>query len=229
MIVVVGIFAGLQVTEWNDERKERIVERALLSRLHVETRALLSVLEEELAVLQLRAEVLIGINPVLFNQEPSRAINGLECRIIVGSHVYRRPADDLPVLNEMRETGRFDLLQETEIKDALRDYLRLSERSRAHWQEATNELFRLHSRYPEMIAIRRTPVAPGDKFDWGGLSGEGYRWAQQCDVGKMRQSTRFLNEYVDNLSRINTAMSLATMRQEHLRHLESLLEQLVAD
>ncbi len=34
LIVVIGIFLGLQVTEWSDQRKERIEEQLYISRLH---------------------------------------------------------------------------------------------------------------------------------------------------------------------------------------------------
>ena len=41
VIVVVGVFMGLQVQDWNEARKARIEEQGLLSRLHVETLELL--------------------------------------------------------------------------------------------------------------------------------------------------------------------------------------------
>jgi len=34
LVVVIGIFLGLQVTEWNESRKERVEEREYLGRLH---------------------------------------------------------------------------------------------------------------------------------------------------------------------------------------------------
>ncbi|MFN2275594.1 MAG: hypothetical protein ACK2TX_12195, partial [Anaerolineales bacterium] len=48
IIVVVGVFMGLQVQDWNEARKARIEETGLLSRLHVETRELLEKQREEL-------------------------------------------------------------------------------------------------------------------------------------------------------------------------------------
>ena len=37
VIVVVGVFMGLQVQDWNEARKERIEEHELLGRLYEET------------------------------------------------------------------------------------------------------------------------------------------------------------------------------------------------
>ena len=68
LIVVVGVFVGLQVQDWNDARKERAEERALLGRLLTETRELLDAhsiaLNELKAQLDLEAE---GIATVLRN------------------------------------------------------------------------------------------------------------------------------------------------------------------
>ena len=223
VIVVVGVFMGLQVQDWNDARKERIEEAGLLSRLHVETLELLEKQREELMDLSERSGVLMGVNPVLFSQEPLRVISILECEHIGGSHVFRRPPDELPVLDEMLSTGRFDVLQDEDIKEHLRNYVLFRERGRAYYEEATNELFRLHSRFPDLITIGRVPLEAGSVGRWTRLSGEGFRWNPVCDVDKMRASTTFLNEYVDNLSRIGSLIQFTEQRQERLEQLESAL------
>lgn len=223
IIVVVGVFMGLQVQDWNDARKARIEERGLLSRLHVETLELLEKQREELMERSERSGVLIGVNPVLFSQEPLRVISNLECQGIAGSHVFRRSPDELPVLDEMLSTGRFDVLQDEVIKSHLRNYVLFRERGRAYYWEATNELFRLHSRFPDLITVDRVPIEAGLVGAWTGLSGEGFRWNPVCDGEKMRASQAFLNEYVDNLSRIGTMILFTEQRQKHLEELESAL------
>lgn len=222
-IVVVGVFVGLQVQDWNDARKARKEEQVLLDRLHSEARTLLTALDEELIGLRSRGEVLIRVNSVLFSQEPSRAITPRECREIVRSHAYTRPPDELPVLDEMLETGRFSLLQDPVAKDNLRGYLLLRERARAHYEEVTNELFRLHSRFPSLIEIRRVPPTSGNRADWRGLSGDGFIWQPECDVEGMKVNPAFLNEYVDNLSRINSLTGFVTQRRDHLIELDRIL------
>jgi hypothetical protein len=223
VIVVVGVFMGLQVQDWNEARKERIEEHALLSRLYVETVELLETQREELVDLSERANILMGVNPVLFSQEPLRVISNLECGRIVASHVFRRWPDELPVLDEMLSTGRFDVLQDEDIKEHLRNYVLFRGRARAYYEEATNELFRLHSRFPDLIAIGRVPIEAGLVGGWTRLSGEGFRWERVCDGEKMRASQAFLNEYVDNLSRIGSMILFTEQRQEHLEELESAL------
>jgi hypothetical protein len=223
VIVVVGVFMGLQVQDWNEARKERVEEHGLLSRLHVETLELLETQREELEGLSERANILMGVNPVLFSQEPLRVISNLECDHIAASHVFRRSPDELPVLDEMLSTGRFDVLQDEDIKEHLRKYVLFRGRARAFYEEATNELFRLHSRFPDLIAIGRVPMEAGLVGGWTRLSGEGFRWDRVCDGEKMRASQAFLNEYVDNLSRIGSFIEFTEQRQELLEELESAL------
>ena len=223
VIVVVGVFMGLQVQDWNEARKERIEEGELLGRLYEETLGLIGTQRQELAGLKARAEILMGVNPVLFSQESLRAISDEECASIAGSHVYRRPPDELPVLDEMLATGRFDVLQNTDIKAQLRRYVLFRGRARAYYQEATNELFRLHSRFPDLIKVGRVPMEPGFVGGWRRLSGEEFRWDPVCDAEKMRASTAFLNEYIDNLSRIGSLIQFTEERHEHLEMLATAL------
>ncbi len=223
LIVVVGVFVGLQVQDWNEVRKDRSEEEQLLIRLLEETELLLDAHEQELAYFRSRADVLMSANTILFSQAPSRAITDRECLEITFSHVQRRATDELPVLDEILGTGRFSLLKERRITDSLRTYLLRRERSRAHYNEVVNELFRLHSRYPDLFAIRRLPVADGSATVWQSLAGDGYQWIPECSVEQMRSNTAFLNEYVDNLSRIESMGGYVAERRDHLIDLKQLL------
>jgi hypothetical protein len=76
---------GLQVQDWNEVRKQRIEERDLLS--YEETLGVIESQREELMGLRERADVLMGVHPVLFSQESSREISESECANISSSHV----------------------------------------------------------------------------------------------------------------------------------------------
>ena len=223
VIVVVGVFVGLQVQDWNEFRKDRSEEQQLLIRLLEETELLLDTHEQELAHFRIRAEVLMSVNPILFSQAPSRVMTDRECMQVTFSHVQRRATDELPVLDEILRTGRFSLLQEPRITVNLRTYLLRRERSRAHYDEVVNELFRLHSRYPGLFSIRRLPVPAGTTAAWESLAGDGYQWVPECSVEQMRASAAFLNEYVDNLSRIESMAVYVAERRDHLIELKQLL------
>jgi len=222
-IVVAGVFMGLQVQDWSEERKERIEENELLDRLYEETQELLEAQRRELQDLRARTDTLAGINPVLYSQEPARAFSVDECREIVASHVNRRPPDELPVLDEMLATGEFGTLRDKVLKEQLRKYILIRERARSHYYETVNELFRLHSRYPDLITIGLVPIEAGQYYRSDALSGEGFGWYSVCNVEKMRANAAFLNEYADNLARMNSIAGFVEQRQENLEELEAAL------
>jgi hypothetical protein len=223
VIVVVGVFVGLQVNNWNEARRDRQVEHALLERLHIETRELLAITREEWRVHRDRVAPSVTANPVLFSQAPARPLTVLECEWIAGSHISRRPTDELPVLDEMLATGQLNLIEDQEVKERLRAYILFRERQRGIHFDATNELFRLYSRHPEQITITRAPTEDGYEGRWTFLSGEGFRWVVNCNVNAMRATASFLNDYVDNSGRNATVLATYEHREEQLVALEAVL------
>ncbi|AKS41194.1 hypothetical protein [Wenzhouxiangella marina] len=225
LIVVVGVFIGIQVANWNDWRLERIEEQTILERLQVEVEELIDAQRDELDGYGLIAANWLSAQPVLFGQAQPRTLSVEECMSIVSSHIFRRPSDELPVLDEVRDSGRFDLLRDPNIKSELRNYILLRERQRNRFDELSNEPFRLHSRHPEVIGIQRAPIRAGEESGWSNFSGAGFQWNPECDVLGMRESPGFLNEYVDNMSRNG---SMVEMYEERIRTLLS-LQQALAD
>jgi len=219
LIVVIGVFLGIEVANWNDDRRDRDAERVILERLSTEVRSLIELQEVETAGIRERADVTMSAHPVLFGQVPARALTTGECEQVGGSHVYRRLSDALPVLDEIRESDRFDLLMDPDLRARLRDYILFRERARARYTEITNELFRLYDLHPEVIWIERTPREPDYAGRWTFLAGEGYRWDVVCDVGGMRDSRAFLSHFADNTSRLN---SLLTIHEESLALLSAI-------
>jgi hypothetical protein len=212
VIVVIGVFIGIQVSNWNAARAERADERVLLERLHEETRALLEIQRSEFADHSPRVEALTAVHPLLFDKAPGRAVTDVECRLIAISHYLPAPTDELPILEEAISTGRFDLISNQSVKANLRRFSLVRDRSRRQHAEAINELYRLTVRHPDAVwhvrlagngsehamGARRSPA------QWARRAGEGFRWANGCDLEKMRGDNAFLARYVDNVLRLNS-------------------------
>ena len=212
VIVVVGVFIGIQVSNWNDARADRAGERQLLKRLQDETRALLGVQKSEYAAQAPRAEAMTAIYPLLFDQAVTQSLSETQCRLIAISHWLPAPTDELPVLEEAISTGRFDLISNERIAANLRRFALVRERSRRQYDESVNELFRLSSRHPAAVWYVRIaddgndPVllALRDQARAARRAGDGYRWSNRCDLETMRGDKAFLADYVDNASRLNS-------------------------
>ena len=201
VIVVAGVFLGIQAANWNEERQERKDEEQILTRLQAETATLLEVVRKEREDLQTRSDLYTQAQIVIFTSAEPRPLTPSECSVVAASHIHRREADQLPILEELLSTGRFDRLKDEGIKSQLRRYILFRDRQRANHEERTNELFRLYSRHPEAIQIVVVPRGSDTDLDWGFMRNEEVRWTPQCDVEQMRSNRQFLNELFDNMGR----------------------------
>ncbi|MXP46480.1 hypothetical protein GRI43_03605 [Altererythrobacter luteolus] len=228
-IVIVGVFLGLQAANWNEERLAREDERAIIERLHEETGNLLEAVRAEGAGLQSHADDLVSAQPMLFSAEPERALTQDECLAILSSHVYRKPLDELPILDELLSTGRFDRLQNSDLKQLLRAYIQFRDRERGTHEERTNELFRLYSRYPDLVRVGVTAIGneQGASGRFELLSANDYRWNQSCDARAMRQSQPFLNDLFDNMARSGNVLIANKKRETMLIQLSERLSDLL--
>lgn len=227
--VVFGVFLGLQVSNWNDERQERRDERQILERLHEETGSLLQDVQEEKASLQSRETAIVSAQPVIFALEPARPLTQSECDAIWTSHIFRMASDELPVIEELLATGRFDRLRDGALKRQLRDYIRFRDRQRDDHAERTNELFRLHSRHPEAVYVALLPESEEYEPQWDILNDGDSEWVLRCDVQEMRESQFFQNELFDNIGRYSTVLNVYEAREQMLVDLNERLESLLND
>lgn len=203
LIVVVGVFIGIQVANWNDERRFREEEIEILGRLSEEAKALIEFQRRQLERDERRIQLLIQANPVLFDEAPDRVLNERECMVVATSHSLTLPQDDLPILDELLQTARFDRIRSTEIKARLRDYILLRERARSHFRSITRQVLELHIRHPGIVQVTRALSGDAAFRPWRAGAGEGYHWQPVCDVDAMRNSRQFLNEVVENVSRLS--------------------------
>jgi len=205
LIVVFGVFIGLQVNNWNSARVERNSEQVLLLRLQEETRSLLDTQKKEMAAQSPRIELLTDANSVMFSLAPSRPLTNDECWAVVVSHWLPSPTEELSSLDELISSGRFDLISNPSVKAALRDYAVVQERSRAARAEAVSEFFRLYSRHPDAVWLEVGRAEDTDYFPpTAPLDSEGMKWRYLCDIDQIRGNTVFLSEYSDNAARLNS-------------------------
>ncbi|GJL92642.1 hypothetical protein [Hyphococcus sp.] len=205
VIVGVGVFIGLQVSNWNDARQTRDRERILLGRLYDEISELNDIRSEERKEIFERIDTLTDLRPVLFSKAPSRTITEYECRMISRSHILPRPADDVPALDEMVASGSLDIMKNTALKKHLREFLLYRESAREWHREGATDLFRLAHLYPDLLKIDFVPME--DKVSpTTMLSVDGLRNTVYCDLRDLKASQAFLNDYVDNLGRLSATV-----------------------
>ena len=193
MVVVVGIFIGLQVDDWNEARKDRNDEQDFMIRLHEDV-----LLARELSerVLERRISFmddLITTADALFARSDVTSLTKIECKSIVAATNFNINVAGLSSVAELMGTGRMDIIQNRELRSALTDLQQIK-------QTLTNYVFvqttatagsEMATLYPELIQLTAS-VESG--------TGE-IRPRVACDLEKMRNDRVFLNDFSANADR----------------------------
>lgn len=188
LVVVVGIFIGLQVDDWNTARKDRIDERAYLQQLHSDV-LFAEELSSRLRTRRLeRLQHIMGAIEVLAGQRDSLTIK--ECSAISSSNFFNINAPALPSLDELISTGRLEIIQDLELRRALvgLQQTRATLQASIEVQTTASTFNHLPSVFPELIRL----TTLFDETD-----GE-IRGRAECDLDGMRRNQRFMNMWSAN-------------------------------
>ena len=109
IIVVVGVFIGIQVANWNDTQTERLDEHQYLLRLHdevlelIETNLKLTINgQESIDQITIVVEQIVG-------SEEAIHLNSSDCREVMGLHIFADPIYLPSTIEELISTGRLSL------------------------------------------------------------------------------------------------------------------------
>ena len=122
LIVVVGIFLGLQVDDWNESRKERQRETRYLERLYEDLEQDIDTIEANLSSYSARedmADFLLETvrNPELIMSEPSRFVISVLQAAFTSS-----PAISDHTFEELKFSGDLVIIQDEALRSALSKY-----------------------------------------------------------------------------------------------------------
>ena len=110
VIVVVGVFMGLQVQQWAEEQARRGEEAAYTQRLHDEVVDLQTTREP---IIEMRERWVLRMQealPVIFGDD-DRQLSEDECRGIAYNYFVSNPTDDLGALLELQSSGRLSIIR----------------------------------------------------------------------------------------------------------------------
>ncbi|MBO6792370.1 MAG: hypothetical protein JJ895_00575 [Balneolaceae bacterium] len=114
VLVVIGILIALQVNNWNEARKDRIAETALLQQLHGEFESNLIQLEEKMMI---RDNAISGALQLLYYID-NPGLRETDSILVNLGQTLTAPTFD-PIVNDLISAGRLQLLQNNELKRLL--------------------------------------------------------------------------------------------------------------
>ncbi|MEE4109187.1 MAG: hypothetical protein V2I24_07565 [Halieaceae bacterium] len=162
LIVVVGVFVGLQVQEWNEAREDRIAGRVALERLADDFVIISESLERSRAAHQ---RYLAAATRLITMHRDGRID---EQALIADTEIVTNASTPTPfsaVYQELKSSGRLHLLSDRDLREALQRYDDYTASVRANLYHVIAEpLFRTRDRIMSMRSLKISEQAPTD-FD----------------------------------------------------------------
>jgi len=119
LIVVFGVFVGLQVNNWNEARKDRKDERFYLARLQ-EDLVNAEVFSSRLLQQRIgKREALTSATLTLLGESGRETLSEEECHAVGTSHIFSFALTELPALTELQGSDRLSIIQDDRIRGAL--------------------------------------------------------------------------------------------------------------
>jgi len=191
VVLVVGIFIGLRVDDWNQARKDRNDEQHFLVALHGDI-----VLAEQLSsrVRQRRLEsqqTNFSANEVLFGRTGRDTLTEQECRALGSANYFNISIAGLPAVEELIATGRLEIVHDTGLRSALIGLqqtraalitmiaVQTSQSSFTHLPTLFPDLIRMTAYYDEEVGEIRNRM--------------------ECDLPGMQDNQAFLNAWGANI------------------------------
>lgn len=190
LIVVIGVFVGLQVQNWATEQGQRQLEKSYMARLHDEVVDLQKTRKPLLDSRNRWQAGLSSVTSLLFNED-SREITQAECLSVALSHIVSNPTDNLATLIELQESGQMFLFKNKDVSKSLRSFLLARSRARDAMQGVSLNNVNLRLKHPHLVKIVKPmsqKISPQGIFTrTGGI--------YECDLESMRSNQSFLNDF----------------------------------
>lgn len=186
-IVVFGVFAGIQLGNWNAARVDRAEEAAFLADLHGEITAGTDVYRDKL-VARLSVQDAMGSALALLSaEETGRDLTEAECTAIGGSFIFSLGNAALPSLDRMQANNRLGIVRDQDLSEALSRLAQVMT-SMKERNALLPEAVVLSDRFPEAVqVIAYTREAPEQ------VDGTEVTVRYRCDLEAMRAAPGFLS------------------------------------
>ena len=121
LIVVLGVFLGLQLGNWNDARADRAEEREIVLRLLAEAEESQSNIERVIGESEKQAEIALRLHDRFFETDvvPDKAVLSAELFSMGG---YNDEGYILAALDQVMSSGRIRLIRSDDLLDAIAAY-----------------------------------------------------------------------------------------------------------
>ena len=208
VIVIVGVYIGIQAQAWTTERENRTIEHQYLLSLHDNLLDMIESNEDRVAEFQERSTAMSEVTDYFEAVGDQARLERRHCDVIARSHIYVGRIVVPPTIAELLTTGRLRLIRNDAVRLAIIAYSQAIEGMRQLNYDIQSDRAVLSRRHPELIT----------------LSVQGWDHVT-CDFDAMRRSRAFRNDFADNSYRYGSYVGNVVVGQHELRvELHALLD-----
>ena len=206
LIVVCGVFIGIQVANWNEARQERVQADLMMERIVEDINS-----ARDLAgglINSNKRRVALGSEIVAFMEGQSTAVDPTpeHCNALANLHNWAGLDYGIASFEELVETGQTALVREDRVRRALAQYSLLLGKSE-EVASGANGLgrTRLPSRFPAYFTVRLVET-----------EAETLNQEFECDFSAMQEDASFRIELANTLSAISWYDHYVSLQQKAL-------------
>ncbi len=218
LIVIVGIFLGLQVQAWYENQGERTLELRYLNQLHSD---ILNAEQNALTELGFRERLQSHLEDIRTQLQTTGIISEIseaQCNAIAGSHIYTNFINSISTIDEIESTGRSAIIRSDQIRNSLNQY----KARKAGNDRITNQMLTttnaLAEKFPEFIEL----------ISFGGSVSIETKYGNQCHAKLMNESISFKNHLSGNTSKFNAYVGALKNQIDALQELHTAIDQELA-
>ena len=187
LIVVLGVYMGLQVQQWAVERDRQANEHAYLLRLHGELGQLIELRKhyDETRPL-ISSEVMAAID-VLKSDDLTAELTDFQCRTIIWSSSYylTTPPYELPTLAELLAAGELNTISSPLLRTKILNYTQQASFARDFINANRGTSSHIVTQFPDLFVLGLDKKADNGVDDFG--------LEASCNFESMRTNHAFLN------------------------------------
>ena len=202
VIVVVGVFIGLQVNNWNEARVERAKEFGYLVRLHEDLAQSIATIERTVGMLKRQsAGQTVLLDALARCAVPPGAGGEIEYAISTLGYI-NAPIFSSRTYDELTSSGSFDLIVNEKIRTGLADIVRRV----GHLNQTVENIYRLteHHRFTVEENVLFTNIKPYDAF--GAAASVEYDIGELCKNRKIASAVSAIR--LQTMDRLYTYQAL---------------------
>ena len=213
VIVVLGVFVGLQVNNWNATRIARAEEQRLIAQLLNDVDRASTSKRAWVEEVKPRIETLQSALLAIQSDRPGLSLTEDQCTYVALSHIIVFESSSLPTLDEMMSTGGLGLISNARARRALAQYKSDLAVVRAAFAFIREDFANLIDNYGDAFARKYDPSNTN--------SPSPAPTTIECRMDAIRANLTLRNRIISNLARTRQLSILAEQEIKLLDQIET--------